>query len=156
MVIIAFTGYHDHGGDKDTLANIRSIKEFVVNVVPLSLKDQMNISTAGVAKDVNELELAGLTQTPSLLVQPPRVKEAPIHMECVLHQEIELPCTLANSQNVMVIGEVVGIHIDDAVLNNGIIDLDKIKPLARLGYQDYTNVEPIFKMVRPKPEDVEK
>jgi len=150
MVMIAFTGYHQHGGEKDTLANIKSTNEFVVNMVPLALKDQMNISTAPVAHNVNELELAGLTEQPSELVAPPRVAEAPIHLECRFSQEVVLPCTLENSTNRMIIGEVLGIHIKDEVLSDGLIDLNKIKPIARLGYQQYATVDTIFKMARPQ------
>ena len=85
-----------------------------------------------------------------MLVKPPRVREAPIHLECELYQEIKLPCTLANSINTTIIGRVLGIHIRDEVLSDGLIDLNKIKPLARLGYQQYTAVDNVFVMVRPQ------
>ena len=150
MVMISFNGYHDHGGEKDTLANIKSSGEFVVNMVPLALKDVMNITTAPVGHEVDELALAGLTTDESVLVKPPRVKEAPIHLECSLHQEIKLPCTLENSINSMIIGNVLGVHIDDEVLVDGMVDLSKIKPLARLGYLQYSAVENPFDMIRPQ------
>ena len=152
MVMISFNGYHDHGGEKDTLANIKSCGEFVVNMVPLALKDVMNITTAPVAHEVDELALAGLTTEESVLVKPPRVKEAPIHLECSLHEEIRLPCTLENSINSMIIGNVLGVHIDDEVLVDGMVDLSKIKPLARLGYLQYSAVENPFEMIRPQEE----
>ena len=149
MVVIAFTGYHEHGGEKDTLFNIKASGEFVVNIVPLKLKDAMNVSTAPVAHEVDEMKLAGLTAETSKLVKPPRVREAPIHLECELYQEINLPCTLQDSINTTIIGRVLGIHIDDEVLSDGLVDLDKIKPLARLGYRQYTAVDNIFVMTRP-------
>jgi len=152
MVMISFNGYHDHGGEKDTLSNIKSCGEFVVNMVPLALKDVMNITTAPVAHEVDELALAGLTTEESVLVKPPRVKEAPIHLECSLHEEIRLPCTLENSINSMIIGNVLGVHIDDEVLVDGMVDLSKIKPLARLGYLQYSAVENPFEMIRPQEE----
>ena len=133
-VMISFNGYHAHGGEKDTLYNIKASGEFVVNMVPLELKEAMNATTANVAREVDEFELAGLTAEASALVKPPRVAEAPIHLECVLHQEIELPCTLENSINRMIIGRVLGVHIRDEVLVDGLVDLNRIKPLARLGY----------------------
>ena len=148
MVMISFTGYHEHGGEKDSLFNIKSSGEFVVNMVPLALKEAMNTTTAPVAHDVDELELAGLKTEDSVLVKPPRVKQAPIQMECVLYQEIKLPCTLKDSINTTIIGKVLGIHIDEEVLTDGIIDLSKIKPLARLGYNQYTSVDEIFTMTR--------
>jgi flavin reductase (DIM6/NTAB) family NADH-FMN oxidoreductase RutF len=149
IVMIAFTGYHQHGGEKDTLHNIKTSGEFVVNMVPLALKDAMNTTTAPFDHGVSELEMAGLTAEPSALVKPPRVAEAPIHLECEFFQEIELPCTLEDSINRTILGKVLGVHINDAVLSDGLIDLDKIKPLARLGYQEYTAVDNVFKMSRP-------
>ena len=149
MVMISFTGYHEHGGEKDSLFNIKTSGEFVVNMVPLSLKEAMNTTTAPVAHDVDELELARLKTEDSVLVKPPRVMEAPIHMECEFFQEIKLPCTLENSINTTIIGKVLGIHIKDEVLTDGMIDLSKIKPLARLGYNQYTAVEGLFTMTRP-------
>ena len=149
MVMISFTGYHEHGGEKDSLFNIKTSGEFVVNMVPLSLKEAMNTTTAPVAQEVDEMKLAGLTTEDSVLVKPPRVKEAPIHMECEFFQEIKLPCTLENSINTTIIGKVLGIHIKDEVLADGMIDLSKIKPLARLGYNQYTAVDNLFTMTRP-------
>ena len=90
MVMIAFNGYHEHGGEKDTLYNIKSTGEFVVNMVPLSLKDAMNTTTAPVKHEVDEMELAGLSPEDSILVKPPRVREAPIHLECEFYQELKL------------------------------------------------------------------
>lgn len=150
LVMVSFNGYHAHGGEKDTLSNIKATGEFVVNMVPLALKDAMNASTANVAHGVNEFELAGLGMADSELVKPPRVRDAPIHLECKLHQEIELPCTLPDSINRMIIGRVLGVHIDDAVLVDGLVDLTRIKPLARLGYMQYTAVEDLFAMARPR------
>jgi flavin reductase (DIM6/NTAB) family NADH-FMN oxidoreductase RutF len=138
MVMISFNGYHQHGGEKDTLYNIKARGEFVVNMVPLELKEAMNVTT-----------LAGLTTEPSELVKPPRVKESPIHLECEFYQEIELPCTLSNSINTMIIGTVIGVHISERVLVEGLVDLSRIKPLARLGYMQYTAVDELFAMNRP-------
>ncbi len=150
QVMISFTGYHEHGGEKDTLHNIKASGEFVINMVPLAMKDLMNITTAPVAHEVDEMELAVLDCEDSVLVKPPRVKDAPIHLECIFQQEIKLPCTLENSINRMIIGEVIGIHIKDEVLVDGLIDLGKIKPLARLGYMQYSAVETLFALARPK------
>ena len=150
MVMIAFTGYHEHGGEKDTLHNIKTSGEFVVNMVPQALKDAMNVSTAPVGHEINEMELAGLHAEESILVKPPRVREAPIHLECAYYQEIKLPCSLADSINTTIIGNVLGIHISDEVLSDGLIDINRIKPLARLGYQQYTAVDNVFVMTRPQ------
>ena len=149
IVMIAFTGYHQHGGVKDTLHNIKASGEFVINIVPHALMDAMNLTTAPLQHGVSELDFAGLTAEPSALVKPPRVAQAPIHLECEFFQEIELPCTLEDSINRTILGKVLGIHIKDEVLTDGLVDLNKIKPLARLGYQEYTAVDNIFKMMRP-------
>ena len=119
-------------------------------MVPLALKDAMNTSTANVAHEVDELALAGLTTEDAQLVKPPRVREAPIHLECELHQEIDLPCTKADSINRMIIGHVLGVHIRDEVLVDGLVDLTRIQPLARLGYMQYASVNELFSMARPK------
>jgi flavin reductase (DIM6/NTAB) family NADH-FMN oxidoreductase RutF len=149
MVMISFTGYHQHGGEKDSLYNIKNSGDFVVNMVPLALKDAMNTTTAPVAHEVDELALAGLNTEESVLVKPPRVREAPINMECEFFQEINLPCTLENSINTTIIGKVLGIHIKDEVLTDGMIDLAKIRPMARLGYNQYTDVDHLYTMTRP-------
>ena len=150
MIMISFTGYHEHGGEKDSLFNIKSTGEFVVNMVPLALKDAMNVTTAPVDHEVDELALAGLSTEDSKLVKPPRVLEAPVNMECELYQEIKLPCTLQDSINTTIIGKVLGINIREEALTEGMIDLAKIKPLARLGYNQYTAVDNVFTMTRPK------
>lgn len=150
MVMIAFNGYHEHGGEKDTLFNIKSSGDFVINMVPLALKDAMNLTSATVAPEVNEIDLAGLATEASELVKPPRIAAAPIHLECELYQEIELPCTRVDSINRTLIGRVLGVHIHDDVLTKGLIDLSKVNPLARLGYSQYTSVQDIFEMARPR------
>ena len=149
MVVIGFNGYHQHGGEKDSLFNIKATRGFVVNMVPHELKDAMNLTSGPHPHDVDELELAGLSTAPAELVEAPRVREAPIHLECEFFQEIELPCTLENSINRTIIGRVLGVHIRDEVLQDGLVDLARIRPLARLGYQEYSAVESIFKMPRP-------
>lgn len=129
--------------------NIKASGDFVVNMVPLALKDAMNTTTADVAPEVDEIDLAGLANEASELVKPPRVAAAPIHLECELYQEIELPCTREDSINRMIIGKVLGVHIHEDVLIDGLIDLSKVNPLARLGYKQYTSVQDIFVMSRP-------
>jgi flavin reductase (DIM6/NTAB) family NADH-FMN oxidoreductase RutF len=81
-------------------------------------------------------------------VKPPRVAASPIHLECALHQVVELPPG-KRGPNHLAIGRVLGIHIADAVLVDGKVDLRKVRPIARLGYHDYTVVDEIFTMVRP-------
>ena len=134
---------------KDTLANCAETGEFVFNMATWDLREAMNRSSAPVGAEADEFELANLEKAPSVLVKPPRVKASPIHMECQVHQIVDLPCTDPKGRNAMVLGRVVGIHIDDAVLTGGLVDMAKLRPIARLGYMDYTRVDLVFDMARP-------
>ena len=140
------------GGMKDTLANIEETQEFVCNLATYDLREHMNMSSATVPRGVDEFPLAGLTATKSNLVKAPRVKEAAAAFECRLHQLIPLPGAGKYRQNyTLVIGMVVGIHIDDRFIKDGLIDTGAMKPIARLGYMDYAVVSPenMFSINRP-------
>lgn len=146
----------DDRKQKDTLSNVEATGEFVVNIVGHDLRAQMNLTSAHVAPEVDEMALAGLTPAPSRLVAPPRVAEAPIHMECRLFRVVELPNPDGEARNAVVIGSVLGIHIDERVLVDGMIDVARLRPLARMGYRDYAVVDEVFAMPRPavpEPED---
>ena len=146
MVMFSNTGAKpDRDGVKDSVANIRETGEFATNVVGLAQRDAMNASSGAYEAGVDEFALAGLEKAPCKLIAPPRVRGAPGAFECKLWKIIELP----GRANVMVIGEVVGIHIDEACLTDGIFDLAKVRPLARLGYRDYSAVTEIFALNRP-------
>jgi len=143
--------YANNGGKigidegKDTLANIRATGEFVANVVPWRLRNEMNVTSGNHPAGEDEFERAGLSKAPSEIVAPPRVAGAPAALECRLWRIIELP----GKANVMVIGEVVGVHIDDAVIVDGKVDVTLFKPLSRLGYRDYAAVTEVFSLKRP-------
>jgi flavin reductase (DIM6/NTAB) family NADH-FMN oxidoreductase RutF len=139
-------------GIKDSLANIQETKEFVCNIATYDLREHMNMSSAAVPRGVDEFPLAGLTAVKSNLVSAPRVKEAAAAFECRLHQVIPLPGAGKYKQAYhLVIGLVVGIHIDDRFIRDGIIDTGAMKPIARLGYMDYAVVTPetMFSINRP-------
>ncbi|MDH3473765.1 MAG: flavin reductase family protein [Rhodospirillales bacterium] len=154
VVIFSAGGQHVEGGFKDTPLNVEATGEFVFNLATWALREKMNLTSVLAPRDWNEFEVAGLTPAPSRLVKPPRVKESPVHMECRYLQTVELPSRDAKSLNKVVFGKVVGIHIDDGIIKDGLVDLAAIKPIARLGYMDYTVVETIFTMQRPKLEDL--
>jgi flavin reductase (DIM6/NTAB) family NADH-FMN oxidoreductase RutF len=130
---------------KDTLANIRATGEFVVNVVSFALRDAMNASSAALAPGADEFEAAGLEKAACEVVGPPRVKAAPAALECKLWKIIDLP----GESNTLVIGEVVGVHIDEAMLRDGLLDVTRYQPLSRLGYRDYAAVREVFSLSRP-------
>ncbi len=109
----------------------------------------MNATSEHVPRSVNEFELAGLTPAPSRLVKPPRVKESPVHLECTHLQTVQLPGNDPEHPTLVVFGKVVGIHIDESIISDGMIDMSVFKPIARLGYMDYTVVDNVFTMLRP-------
>jgi len=139
------------GQRKDTLNNVEATGEFVANFVGASQATAMNATSASVAPGVDEFALAGLTPVASVKVKPPRVGGAIAAMECKLSRVIRL----TNAAGIeidgwMVIGEVVGVHIDRAFLKDGIFDTAAARPIARCGYRgDYVEVNTIFEMIRP-------
>ncbi len=138
-------------GRKDSLANIETSGEFACNLASYDLRNAMNASAAMVEADVDEFELAGLTKQNCQLIASPCVAESPVVMECRLlevimldrYEGIETPYQ-------MVLGEVMGISIKDEMIVDGIVDITKLKPLARLGYKDYSVVDAVFSIERPK------
>ena len=135
--------------NKDTRANCLNTKEFVIHVVAHEMRDAMNVSSSGFPPDVDEFEAAGLTKAPSSLIKPPRIADAPVAMECKLHDSLSLPGPDGQSGYTVIYGEVIGIHIADAALKEGKLDVTTYNPLARLGYQDYSTVFETFSLVRP-------
>lgn len=148
-IVFAPNGPRMGGGVKDTLANIEATNQFVVNLCSYELREQMNASSAHVPPDADEFALAGLTPEPSRKVKPPRVKEALAALECEFMFRARLPSTHPKIENNAVFGKVVGVHIDDSILEDGMVRMDRYKPLARLGYMDYTYVENVFAIERP-------
>ena len=110
----------------------------------------MNATSAPVAPEVDEFRIAGLTPAPSLGVRPPRVAESPAALECRHLRTLALNDLKGESADTWVVfGQVVGIHIDDAVIVDGAVDVTRYRPLSRLGYLDYAAVETVFSMTRP-------
>ena len=109
----------------------------------------MSLSSAPTLPEVDEFEYTELEQAKSILVKPPRVAASPINLECKYTQTVELPNTSPTRRNAMVLGEVVGIHISDEILTDGMVDLSKFRPIARLGYMDYCTVDNVFTMFFP-------
>lgn len=140
-------------GQKDTLRNVQQTCEFVWNLATMALAQQMNASSAPVARGTSEFDLAGLTPTPSLKVGAPRVAEAPVAFECKVTQILQLTDKEHRPiPNWMVFGEVVGAHIARQLLVEGIYDTAAAHPILRAGGPDaYVEVTPdrVFRMMRP-------
>jgi flavin reductase (DIM6/NTAB) family NADH-FMN oxidoreductase RutF len=134
------------GGMKDSATAAKKSGVFCVNFVTQSLLSAMNASSADVGQAVDEFTLAGLEKAECETINCPRVALAPAAMECEVLDVI----TLKGGQNFMVLGEVTGIHIAPWALTDGRYDVVKIGMIARLGYKDYSLVNEIFELERPR------
>ena len=139
------------GGHKDSLRNILDTGEFTCSIATWALREAMNLSSALVAPSIDEFELAGLTKAASRYVKPPRVAESPAAFECKLWQTLALPAPPRGEGYTVVIGSVVGVYIDDAYIQDGLVKSGAMGALARLGYMDYSVLTPesMFTMNRP-------
>jgi flavin reductase (DIM6/NTAB) family NADH-FMN oxidoreductase RutF len=138
-------------GEKDSATFAAETGEFVANLVSRDLAEQMNRSAVDAPRGVNEFAYAGLTAAPSRLVAPPRVAEAPAALECKVTEILRPKALDGSDAGVFVVtGEVVGVHIDDAMLTDGLFDAVKAGNVARLGYMDYSMVNETFAMRRPR------
>lgn len=138
-------------GTKDSLRNVLETGEFTFSLATWALRDKMNLSSAMVARSVDEFELAGLTKAASRFVAPPRVAESPAAFECRLWQTLPLPAPPRGEGYTLVLGMVVGVYIDEAYIKDGLVQSGEMRPLARLGYMDYSVLSPesMFTMNRP-------
>lgn len=138
------------GTRKDSVVNAEQTGAFVYNMVTYDLREAMNRSAAEVPPDIDEFELAGVTKAPSIKIRPYRVAESPVQFECEYYQTLRLPGNGLMGTVDVVIGRVILIHInDDFITADGRLDILKIRPLARLGYYDYTTVDSTFEMIIP-------
>jgi len=138
-------------GEKDSASFAQETGEFVANLVSRDLAEKMNYTSVNAPRGVNEFVYADLAMAPSRLVRPPRVAAAPAALECRV-TEVFHPKALdgTSTSAVVVAGEVVGVHIDDAFLKDGLFDITKAGNVARLGYMDYASVDEVFSMRRPR------
>lgn len=138
-------------GAKDSLTFAREGGEFVWNMATWDLRDEMNATSAPLERGQSEFAHAGLETAPSRLVRPPRVKASPAHLECKVVDIFQLRDV--NGEPVprfLVMGQAIGIHIDDRFIEKGVVQITKMKPIARCGYQDYTVLDEVFALKRPE------
>ncbi|AXT45158.1 flavin reductase family protein [Chromobacterium rhizoryzae] len=135
------------GGVKDTLANIRATGEFVVNVVPERLAEEMNLSCGPYAPDVDEFDLAGVAKARSRQVRAPGVEQAPLRFECVLTQCLALGDG-AGAGN-LVLGEVRHVHVADEAWRDGRVAGEVLALVGKLGGDEFSRAEPAFSLRRP-------
>lgn len=143
--IVSFTSV----GKKDTLRNVRETGEFVVNLAPARLLDQVNDSAARFAPDQSEPERLGIALEPSARVRPPRVAGSPVSIECRLHSATEL------GDSTLVLGDVQLITVDPDVLVDGHPEYALLDPLSRLGKDEWGLHAEVLSVPRPqRPEDI--
>ena len=140
-------------GMKDSIRNIEATKELVCNLASWELREQMNASSASVSSEVDEFKLSGLTPVASNLIGAPRIKESPVSLECRYIKSVEIPSWEPSDKFIMILGEVIGVHIDDEfITEEGLVDVVRMSPIGRMGYNDYSRVDEdnLFEMERPK------
>ncbi len=138
-------------GRKDSVSNAEATGEFVCNMVTRDLAELMNATSANVSHDINEMALVGLEPAASTLVKPPRVARAAAAFECKVVQILPLHDLAGDAlESYLVLGQVVGVHINPAFLIDGRFDTAAARPIARCGYRgDYAEVTGLFEMIRP-------
>lgn len=147
-VIMFSSSQKPEGGDKDSLRNIESSGEFVVNICSYDQRIKMKESSANIPYGDSEAEQFDIETVESNILKAPRIKAAYIALECKhLRTEQLMIDNIAISSKV-VFGHVVGIYINDSIIEDGKVSISKLKPIARLGYDEYTVIENIFKMPR--------
>ena len=132
---------------KDSVQHVERSGEFVYNMATYDLRDKVDLTSQIIESDIDEMQAAGLTPAPGRTVKTPRVAESPVAFECKHFTTVFLPGNTVETRHYLVIGRVVGVYIaDEAIGADGKLDIPKIKPLARMGYTDYTYVDKVFPM----------
>ncbi len=138
-------------GLKDSATFAAETGEFVWNLATWELREHMSDTSAPLPRGQSEFPHAGLEMAASRLVRPPRVRASPAQLECKVTQIVHLKTINGGfSDNHLVLGQVVGVWIDDAYIKDGIVEVTRMKPIARCGYQDYAVLDEVFQMRRPK------
>ena len=147
QVMFCSNGSSTHGKYKDSLSNILSTKEFVVNFATSSTRNEMNNSSIDFNPDEDEFILSKLKKKKSKLVRVPSVKDSPVNLECKLTKTIKLKSN-SKKTSTMIIGEVIGIFIKDKFIKNNRVDSVSMRYIARMGYSEYTTVTSKFNLKR--------
>jgi len=138
---------------KDSVANMQETGEFVWNLATMDLAQQMNATAAHVAHEVSEFAISGLTPAPCKIVKAPRVAESPVSFECKVAQIVQLQGADGVKANAwLTLGEVVAVHIDKAMIKDGVYQTALARPIVRAGRKgDYFVIrqDAMFEMARP-------
>jgi len=143
---IAFSVIRRGDQRKDTIKNIEATRDFVINIVDESLAQAMNMASGSYPSDMSEFDVTGLTPIPSEIVTAPRISESPVQLECKVKMVVEL----GDVQTSLVIGEIVCFHVREGLLlDDGSVDVKKLKAIGRLGESVYVKTTDLFDMPRP-------
>ncbi len=146
---VMFSTRRDNNKNKDTLDNVLNTNEFVVNLVTIDIVEKMNATSASVASDIDEFELAKLTPINSSSVKPKRVKESKVNFECKKIHHYFIKDKNGFESACVIIGQIKMMHIDDDILlENDKINLETYKPVARLAGSNYGALGEIFSIKR--------
>jgi flavin reductase (DIM6/NTAB) family NADH-FMN oxidoreductase RutF len=138
-------------GLKDSAAFALDSGEFVWNMATYDLREKMNMTSAPLERGSSEFNHAGLETADCVLVKAPRVAASPCALECKVTQHMRLnDKDGALTERYLVLGQVIGLHVDERFIRDGIIDILAMKPIARCGYQDYTSIDRLFPIRRPE------
>ncbi|MGO9006060.1 MAG: flavin reductase family protein [Beijerinckiaceae bacterium] len=138
-------------GRKDSVTFAEETREFVWNMPTYELREAMNATSASLPRGTSEFDYAGLETAPSRLVAPPRVAKSPAALECkVIEIRTVLDLHGRPTDSHLVFGQVVGVHIDERFIKNGLVDTAAMRPIARCGYMDYAVADKLFTLDRPK------
>lgn len=148
-IVMFASAFKEDGSEKDTLKNIKETGEFVVNIATYELREKVNLTSTLLDHGVSEADRFDISLISSKIIKTPRVKDSPINLECQYLKTVELLVGKTRASAQVVFGHVVGVHIEDSVLVNGRVDIKKLSPIARLGYDEYAAIREIFKMKRP-------
>jgi flavin reductase (DIM6/NTAB) family NADH-FMN oxidoreductase RutF len=136
-------------GRKDSLRNVEDTGEFVVNLAPEGLFEQVNATATNFPRGVSEFEAVGVEQEASVRVKPPRVAGSPVALECVLHSTVGL------GNATVVLGRVVHVAVDEAAVVDGHPEITALRPLVRLGKDEWGTVGEVLEIARIRYEDWE-
>lgn len=155
MVMFSANQYPD-GRRKDTVLNAEQTGWFVWNMATYDLREAVNISAMALPFEENEFDRAGITKRYAELSPTPMVAESPVHFECKYLSTHRMTGNSNVGTIDIVFAQVERIHINDEVLTvDGRLDIPKIRPLARMGYHDYTSITETFEMKIPQASDDE-
>ena len=135
----------DRNGTKDSVANIHETGVFCVNVVEFAARDAMNATSGPWPREVDEFDHAQIAREECRMIKAARVADAPAALECRMTQIVPLE----GEANFLVLGEVVGVHLREDCMVDGMFDITRFRPLARCGYRDYAVVDEVFSLKRP-------